>query len=151
MKPLVAKKYKHQQPYIGWRPFHDRRVVCYGIEWLGDVETKDGPMSRVKMNRRMELANPATDVAILLGKVAVKLPDGPDGVSKFDELAPDLFNWAHPTLGDQYWIKANDGFGVEWCKARTYLLYRVDVDVPDGFIENLNAEHDRIEAEKSQV
>lgn len=120
--------------FKNWVPSHNNRIVMYGITWVEDVDTKSGPMSKVAISKRLEVGDPSNDVIVLLGRIPWTLESGAQY-----ELAPDLYNWVHPVLGDSYWVKAQQGGGMEYFKNGHFLLYRVDVEADEDFIASLNS------------
>lgn len=132
---LTAKKYRLlAEPYSEWTPHPDRRIVLYGIEHKGSVDTISGPMEKVVLKQRVEFISYSQDVAAMVGKLAAH---GTAGV--LDSMAPELWDW-----NGCYWLKANDGAGREWYKDQCFLFYKVDVRVSDDYIDRLAMERDLI-------
>ena len=130
-KPTTAKKHRGLlEPYDSWTPHADCRIVLFGIEDRGVVETTSGPMVKVYLKQKVEFINYNQDVAALVGRLPVA-----QGYP-----SPELWYW-----NDKYWVKATDGMG-EWYKEQCNLLYEIDVRAGDDYIQKLVAEHERVVA-----
>lgn len=140
-KPLVAQKHTGlASHYNKWIPLHNRQIVFYGIESLGEVLTIAGPMYKVKLRQRVEFININQDVAALVGKLQLYNDDGTDWT---DIPPPSLWYW-----NDKYWLQALDS-STEWYKKQCYLLYEAPVTVSDEYLSKLTDERERIAKGKS--
>lgn len=107
------------EPIVGWKPFHDYRIVYRALQHLRTVQTTHGPMEQIVMGGILELADPNNDVIAVVGEV------------RNDWSTRELHFW-----NDNYWVCGESG-GTLWYKNHSYLLYRVNVIEPPGFLEEM--------------
>jgi hypothetical protein len=105
------------------------RAVFHRIEVTeSEVTTPDGPMIGVRIRHKIDLCDPANDIAALVGKVKVLRKSG-----ALDPQAPEIWYW-----NDKFWVKAIDAAGTEYYhKSKVYLFYEIEVNDQDKFLGEL--------------
>ena len=112
---------------VEWMYLEGQRAVFHRIEIVGPTTTPNGEMIAVRVRSKVDLANPANDIAALVGK-AKKLRKS--GV--VDPQSPELWYWEN-----QFWLKAVDSAGNDYYHDKCYLIYPVTVQNGDDLLGGL--------------
>ena len=127
-KRWTAFKRKYANP-IEAMHLEGSRAVFHKIEVTeSEVVTPDGPMLAVSIRNKIDLCDPANDIAALIGKVKVVRKSG-----VLDPAAPEIWFW-----NDKFWLKAVDSGGSDYYhKSKVYLFYEVTIKDADEFLGQL--------------
>ena len=115
-KQSMGYRYKFDDP-VQWTLRRDGKIVFYRIEVCGEAATPDGDMLVVKLQHNAELANPAADIAALVGQATSYRKSG-----HIDPQSPELWFWE-----DKFWVKARSTDGTAYYNNKSYLFYSVNV------------------------
>jgi hypothetical protein len=105
------------------------RAVFHKIEVTDSaIVTPDGPMAAVHIRQKIDLCDPANDIAALVGKVKIIRKSG-----AIDPQSPELWYW-----NDRFWVKAVDAAGADYYhKSKVFLFHEIEVNNPDEFLGGL--------------
>lgn len=112
---------------LAWMYRDGQRAVFHKIDIVELITTPDGEMVAVRFRNKVDLANPDTDIAALVGQAKKVRKSG-----AVDPQSPELWYW-----NDKFWLKAVDSAGNDYYNKKCYLIYEVTVENGNALLGGL--------------
>lgn len=106
-------------------------VVFYQIVMREWTETVSGQMLLIQLSHKRDLADPAVDIAGLVGNATVVRKSGIQ-----DPMSPEIWFW-----NDKFWTKARGAVESVYYNNHQYLFYEIEVEDPEGLMAKLTVNY----------